>query len=72
MRGHGSVVVGQSLQQAVYRAIYMELNARLQAEAMRLGRVTYLTPEEARAGAAVNDRMLHRPWELWKRKAMGK
>ena len=72
MRGHGSVVVGLSLQQAVYRAVYMELNARLQAEAMRLGRVTYLTPGEARAGAEVNDRMLHRPWELWKRKAMGK
>ncbi len=69
MRGHGSVVVGLSLQQAVYRAIYMELNARLQSEAMRLGRVNYLTPAEARAGAAVNDRMLHRPWELWKRKA---
>jgi ribulose-5-phosphate 4-epimerase/fuculose-1-phosphate aldolase len=72
MRGHGSVAVGGSLQQVVYRAIYMELNARLQAEAMRLGRVTYLTPGEARAGAEVNDRMLHRPWELWKRKAMGK
>jgi HCOMODA/2-hydroxy-3-carboxy-muconic semialdehyde decarboxylase len=65
-------VVGASLQQAVYRAIYMELNARLQSEAMRLGRVNYLTPGEARAGAEVNDRMLHRPWELWKRKAMGK
>jgi hypothetical protein len=50
----------------------MELNARLQAEAMRLGRVNYLTAGEARAGAEVNDRMLHRPWELWKRKAMGK
>jgi ribulose-5-phosphate 4-epimerase/fuculose-1-phosphate aldolase len=72
MRGHGSVVTGQSLQQAVYRAIYMELNARLQSEAMRLGRVNYLTPGEARAGAEVNDRMLHRPWELWKRKALGK
>ena len=70
MRGHGSVAVGLSLQQAVYRAIYMELNARLQAEAMRLGKVNYLTPEEARAGAAVNDRMLERPWELWKRQAM--
>ena len=72
MRGHGSVVVGVSVQQAVYRAIYMELNARLQSEAMRLGRVNYLTRGEARAGAAVNDRMLQRPWELWKRKAMGK
>jgi ribulose-5-phosphate 4-epimerase/fuculose-1-phosphate aldolase len=72
MRCHGSVVVGTSVQQVVYRAIYMELNARLQSEAMRLGRVTYLTPGEARAGAAVNDRMLQRPWELRKRKAMGK
>ena len=71
MRGHGSVVVGGSVQQAVYRAIYMELNARLQSEAIRLGRVNYLTAAEAREGAAVNDRMLHRPWELWKRKAMG-
>ena len=48
MRGHGSVVVGGSVQQAVYRAIYMELNARLQSEAMRLGRVNYLTQAEAR------------------------
>jgi ribulose-5-phosphate 4-epimerase/fuculose-1-phosphate aldolase len=72
MRGHGSVAVGNSVQQSVYRAVYMELNARLQAEAMRLGRVNFLTPGEARAGAAVNDRMLHRPWELWKRKAMGR
>ena len=72
MRGHGSVVVGNSLRQAVYRAIYMEMNARLQSEAMRLGRVNYLTAAEARAGAAVNDRMLERPWELWKREATRK
>jgi HCOMODA/2-hydroxy-3-carboxy-muconic semialdehyde decarboxylase len=70
MRGHGSVAVGGSLKQVVYRAIYMELTARLQSEAMRLGPVTYLTPGEAREGAAVNDRMLERPWELWKRQAM--
>lgn len=72
MRGHGSVAVGQSLRQAVYRAVYMELNARLQSEAMRLGPVNYLTAGEARAGAAVNDRMLERPWQLWKREAMGR
>lgn len=71
MRGHGSVAVGLSLRQAVYRAIYMEMNARLQADAMRLGAVNFLTPGEAKAGAEVNDRMLERPWALWKRKAMG-
>jgi len=71
MRGHGSIAVGASLRQAVYRAIYMEMNARLQSEAMRLGPVNYLTAGEAKGGAEVNDRMLERPWALWKRKAMG-
>ena len=71
MRGHGSIAVGQSLRQAVYRAVYMEMNARLQSEAMRLGPVNYLTPGEAAGAAEVNDRMLERPWALWKRKAMG-
>jgi HCOMODA/2-hydroxy-3-carboxy-muconic semialdehyde decarboxylase len=32
MRGHGSTVVGNSIEQAVYRAIYAEVNARLQIE----------------------------------------
>jgi ribulose-5-phosphate 4-epimerase/fuculose-1-phosphate aldolase len=31
MRGHGSTVVGGSIKQAVYRAVYAELNARYQA-----------------------------------------
>jgi len=70
MRGHGSVAVGISLQQAVFRAIYTEINARLQSEAMRLGIVNFLTPEEAARAASTNDAVLARPWDLWKRKAM--
>ncbi|HXP30947.1 MAG TPA: class II aldolase/adducin family protein [Stellaceae bacterium] len=70
MRGHGSIAVGVSLRQSVYRAIYMEMNARLQSEAMRLGPVNYLTPGEAKGGAEANDRLLERPWALWKRRAM--
>ena len=46
MRGHGATVVASSLSLAVYRAIYAALNARMQMEAMRLGDVTYLSPEE--------------------------
>jgi HCOMODA/2-hydroxy-3-carboxy-muconic semialdehyde decarboxylase len=71
MRGHGATVVGASLQQVVYRAVYMELNARLQAEAMRLGDVRYLTDEEARLAAAANDGQLQRPWELWAKEVTG-
>ena len=55
----------------VYRAIYAEVNARVQSEAARLGEVTYLTEGEAASAAAANDAQLDRPWELWKRKIMG-
>lgn len=69
MRGHGNVVVGVSIQQAVFRAIYTESNARLQSEAMRLGEINFLTPEEAQATSDMNDQHLGRPWEMWKRRA---
>jgi HCOMODA/2-hydroxy-3-carboxy-muconic semialdehyde decarboxylase len=67
MRGHGSTVVGSSLEQAVYRAIYTEVNARLQLQATQLGPVTYLSLEEARKAALMNDSQLPRAWELWTR-----
>lgn len=68
MRGHGSVAVGGSLKQVVYRAIYGEVNARLQSEALRLGTITYLNDAEAANAAATNDQMVDRPWELWKKR----
>ena len=70
MRGHGSTVVGASLEQAVYRAIYAEINARLQAQAAVLGAVTSLNDEEAAKAAATNDTQLARTWELWERRVI--
>ena len=70
MRGHGNVVVGFSIQQVVFRAIYTESNARLQSEAMRLGEVNFLTPEEAKATSDMNDEHLDRPWQVWKKRAL--
>ena len=69
MRGHGSVAVGSSIKQVVYRAIYTENNARLQAMSMPLGDITYLTDAEASATAEMNDQHLDRPWQMWKRDA---
>jgi ribulose-5-phosphate 4-epimerase/fuculose-1-phosphate aldolase len=66
MRGHGSVIVGNSVQQVVYRAIYTDIDARLQQDASRLGRVTFLSPEEASKSAATLDAQVPRAWELWK------
>jgi HCOMODA/2-hydroxy-3-carboxy-muconic semialdehyde decarboxylase len=70
MRGHGSVTVGTSIKQAVYRGVYTESNARLQSEAMRFGEITFLTEGEAQATSAMNDQHLDRPWEMWKRDAL--
>lgn len=70
MRGHGSVTVGNSIKQAVFRGVYTESNARLQSEASRLGEINYLTDEEAQATSDMNDRHLDRPWEMWKRNAL--
>jgi ribulose-5-phosphate 4-epimerase/fuculose-1-phosphate aldolase len=70
MRGHGAVVVGTTLPQVVFRSVYTEMNARLQAQAMALGGpVTYLSPEEAHQAEASIAGTLGRPWELWKQKA---
>lgn len=72
MRGHGNVVVGRSIKEAVFRAIYTEVNARLESEALRLGegQVVFLNEEEAKAAAETNSAQIGRPWELWKAKAL--
>ncbi len=72
MRGHGAVVVGPSLPVAVFRSVYTEMNARLQAQAMALGgQVTYLDHEEARRAETSVAGTIGRPWELWKRRVLG-
>jgi ribulose-5-phosphate 4-epimerase/fuculose-1-phosphate aldolase len=69
MRGHGAVVVGPSLPIVVFRSIYTEMNARLQAQALALGGpVTYLSPGEAQQAEAAVAGTVGRPWELWKQK----
>jgi HCOMODA/2-hydroxy-3-carboxy-muconic semialdehyde decarboxylase len=67
MRGHGSTTVADSLKLAVFRAIYTEMNARLQLDASRLGAVNFLTPEEARTAAAFieGEFSVSKPWEFW-------
>jgi HCOMODA/2-hydroxy-3-carboxy-muconic semialdehyde decarboxylase len=71
MRGHGMTVVGASIQEAVFRAIYTEMNARLQLQAMQLeGPIEFLSDEEGRRSTVSNRGTLERPWELWKKNAL--
>lgn len=67
MRGHGMTVVGESIPEAVFRAIYTEMNARLQLQATQLeGPIEFLSEEEGRRATATNRGTLERPWELWR------
>ncbi|MDB5928854.1 MAG: aldolase [Polaromonas sp.] len=65
MRGHGSTVVATTLEQAVYRAIYTEVNAKLQLAAQPLGEITFLNKEEAQLSSDMNDGQIPRSWNLW-------
>jgi ribulose-5-phosphate 4-epimerase/fuculose-1-phosphate aldolase len=70
MRGHGSVAAAQGIRQVVLRAVYTEVNARMQAEALRLGTPAYLNREEGAAAAKTIDSQVDRPWSLWKQHAL--
>jgi ribulose-5-phosphate 4-epimerase/fuculose-1-phosphate aldolase len=71
MRGHGAVVVGDSVKEVVGRAIYLDLNARIQEQAILLGgKVTYFEAEEAKKTAPQDGYV--RAWDIWKRKAEAK
>jgi HCOMODA/2-hydroxy-3-carboxy-muconic semialdehyde decarboxylase len=71
MRGHGMTIVGDGLQEAVFRAIYTQVNARLQMLAGQLeGPIEFLSDEEGKRATATNRGTIERPWELWKQRAM--
>ena len=70
MRGHGATVAGRNIRHSVYISVYLEVNARLQQQAMAMGDVKYLTPGEvdgvvSRTGAYG----INRAWENWCRRA---
>ncbi|KAA3622655.1 MAG: class II aldolase/adducin family protein [Proteobacteria bacterium] len=66
MRGHGATVTGDSLRQAVFRAVYTQLNAELQLQAVQLGDVRYLTEGEVRTTTDSVGSQIDRAWNLWK------
>lgn len=72
MKRHGCVVTGGSVQEAVMRAVYLQINARLQIQAMQIGTPDYLTPTEIAHCTAtqLGPLGLERTWEAWCRRAM--
>jgi len=72
MRGHGNVVVGPNVKRATIRAVYTEVNARLQTIALGLGGpINYVSAEEG-ALRDKNPGEEGRAWDGWKEKALRK
>lgn len=53
MRGHGCVVTGADVRQAVFAAVYLERNAALLATALGLGKVRSLSDAETQHASAM-------------------
>ena len=72
MRGHGSTVVAENIQRAVGRSIYLDINARMQLDAIALAGndrpIVFM--DEAEVAANVSWQNYDRAWELWKRKVV--
>ena len=70
MRGHGATVVGRSVRHAVFVSVYLEVGAKLQMQAMALGDIKFLSPDEIdQIVSRLNDYTLNRAWENWARRA---
>jgi HCOMODA/2-hydroxy-3-carboxy-muconic semialdehyde decarboxylase len=72
MRGHGATVVGENLPRAVGRSIYLEINARMQMQAMMIagagGKITYIDDAEVKASNPVQN--YNRAWPAWRARAL--
>jgi ribulose-5-phosphate 4-epimerase/fuculose-1-phosphate aldolase len=69
MRAHGSVACGPTLQTAVFRAVYTEVNARIQHWTLALGRgapIAALDRDEGRLADHINQTAGMRAWHLWR------
>jgi ribulose-5-phosphate 4-epimerase/fuculose-1-phosphate aldolase len=63
LRGHGDAVVGSSLQWAVYRAVYTDLNARVALAAAQLGPDTIYVDDDELKMHATEVFDVQRPWD---------
>jgi ribulose-5-phosphate 4-epimerase/fuculose-1-phosphate aldolase len=70
MRGHGATVAARSIRHAVYISVYLEVNARLQKQAMDMGEIKFLTSGEVdKVAARTGSYGINRAWENWCRRA---
>jgi ribulose-5-phosphate 4-epimerase/fuculose-1-phosphate aldolase len=81
LRGHGAAIVGSSIPDAVSNAIFLDVNARVQSQAVALGgNIHYLTqadlapptPNQQPSALPGSQGYYPRSWGIWKQRAIGK
>jgi ribulose-5-phosphate 4-epimerase/fuculose-1-phosphate aldolase len=72
MRGHGAVVVGESLARAVGRSVYLELSAKMQMQAMTISApgTKLATLDDKEVAASVPNQNYNRAWPMWRTRAL--
>ena len=72
LRGHGAVVVGESIARSVGRSIYLEMSAKMQIQAQLLAGVggKLLTLHDAEVAASVPAQNYNRAWPMWRARAL--
>jgi len=67
IRGHGAVVAGADVKQAVISSVYLQVNAQLVSEALAMGEPEYLSPREIEQSSATqfSPLGLDRAWEYY-------
>jgi 3-hydroxy-2-methylpyridine-4,5-dicarboxylate 4-decarboxylase len=65
MARHGVVNVGKSVREVVFRAFYLEQEAKALTAGLQIGTINYLTPGEVKTAGALVGKQIDRGWDHW-------
>lgn len=65
MARHGVVNIGSSVREVVFRAFYLEQEAKALTTGLQIGKVKYLTSGEVKTAGALVGKQIDRGWDHW-------
>ena len=65
MARHGVVNVGNSVREVVFRAFYLEQEAKALSTGLQIGKIKYLSPGEVKAAGNLVGAQINRGWDHW-------
>lgn len=65
MARHGVVNVGNSVREVVFRAFYLEQEAKAHTAGMQIGKIKYLSDGEIKAAGNLVGAQINRGWDHW-------